>query len=311
MNRLLTVAAGQLGPIARNDSRKAVVRRLIDLMRQAHEMKCELIVYPELALTSFFPRWWMEDREEIDSFFEHQMPGPDTRALFDEAQRLKMGFYLGYAELAVEDQQTHHYNTSIIVDREARIVGKYRKIHLPGHADHRPKYPFQHLEKRYFDVGNLGFGAWRAFDGIVGMCICNDRRWPETYRVMGLQGVEMVMLGYNTPTHVPWMPVYDHLTGFHNHLVLQSGAYQNSTFVVGVAKAGVEEGCELAGGSCIVAPSGEIVAQTVTKGDELAVARCDLDLSRANKEGLFNFALNRVPEAYKLITERRGAIPPA
>jgi len=143
------------------------------------------------------------------------------------------------------------------------------------------------------------------------MCICNDRRWPETYRVMGLQGVEMVMLGYNTPTHVPWMPVYDHLTRFHNHLVLQSGAYQNSTFVVGVAKAGVEEGCELAGGSCIVAPSGEIVAQTVTKCDELAVARCDLDLSRANKEGLFNFALNRVPEAYKLITERRGAIPPA
>jgi N-carbamoyl-D-amino-acid hydrolase len=114
-----------------------------------------------------------------------------------------MGFYLGYAELVVEDHQTHHYNTSIIVDREARIVGKYRKIHLPGHADHRPNYPFQHLEKRYFDVGNLGFGAWRAFDGIVGMCICNDRRWPETYRVMGLQGVEMVMLGYNTPTHVP------------------------------------------------------------------------------------------------------------
>ena len=76
MSRLLTVAAGPLGPIARNDSRKAVVRRLIDLMRQAHEMKCELIVYPELALTSFFPRWWMEDREEIDSFFEHEMPGP-------------------------------------------------------------------------------------------------------------------------------------------------------------------------------------------------------------------------------------------
>jgi N-carbamoyl-D-amino-acid hydrolase len=131
----------------------------------------------------------MKDHKEIDSFFEHEMPGPDTRALFDEAQRLKMGFYLGYAELAVEDQQTHHYNTSIIVDREGRIVGKYRKIHLPGHADHRPKYPFQHLEKRYFDVGNLGFGAWRAFDGIIGMCICNDRGWPETYRVMGLEGV--------------------------------------------------------------------------------------------------------------------------
>jgi N-carbamoyl-D-amino-acid hydrolase len=79
------------------------------------------------------------------------------------------------------------------------------------------------------------------------------------------------------------MPVYDHLTGFHNHLVMQSGAYQNSTFVVGVAKAGSKEGCDLAGGSCIIAPSGEIVAQAVSKADELIVARCDLDLALENK----------------------------
>ena len=177
------------------------------------------------------------------------------------------------------------------------------------HADHRPSYPFQHLEKRYFDVGNLGFGAWRGFGGVVGMCICNDRRWPETYRVLGLQGVELVMLGYNTPSHVPWMPVYDHLTGFHNHLVMQSGAYQNSTFVIGVAKAGLEEGCDLAGGSCIIAPSGEIVAQAVSKADELIVARCDLDLALQNKRGVLNFA-NREPEYYKLITERRTAVVP-
>lgn len=310
MARILTVAAAQLGPIARNDSRKAVIARQLDLMRQAHDMKCQLIVYPELALTSFFPRWWMKDREEIDSFFEREMPSPDTMPLFVEASRLGIGFCLGYAELAHENGQLKHYNTSIMTDTSGRVFGKYRKIHLPGHADHRPQYPFQHLEKRYFDVGNLGFGCWRAYGGIVGMCICNDRRWPETYRVMGLQGVELIALGYNTPTHLPWVPIYDHLHDFHNHLVMQSGAYQNSTFVVGVAKAGKEEGCELAGGSCIIAPSGEIIAQAVTKDDELIVARCDLDLSRANKEGLFDFALNREPEAYKLITERRGAIAP-
>jgi len=118
-----------------------------------------------------------------------------------------------------------------------------------------------------------------------------------------------VMLGYNTPSHVPWMPVYDHLTGFHNHLVMQSGAYQNSTFVVGVAKAGLEEGCDLAGGSCVIAPSGEIIAQAVSKADELIVARCDLDLALENKRGVLNFA-NREPEYYKLITERRTAVAP-
>ena len=87
-----------------------------------------------------------------------------------------------------------------------RLVGKYRKIHLPGHAAHEPWRPFQHLGKRYFEVGNLGFGVWRAFGGLIGMCICNDRRWPETYRVMGLQGVEMILLGYNTPAHNPPAP---------------------------------------------------------------------------------------------------------
>jgi predicted amidohydrolase len=309
MSRILTVGAAQLGPNARNDNRKVIVGRLLELMRQAHAMKCDLIVYPELALTSFFPRWWMEDQEEIDSFFEHEMPSRDTLALFEEAKRCRMGFYLGFAERTHENNQIRHYNASIIADQDGRIVGKYRKVHLPGHADHRPSYPFQHLEKRYFDVGNLGFGAWRGFGGVVGMCICNDRRWPETYRVLGLQGVELVMLGYNTPSHVPWMPVYDHLTGFHNHLVMQSGAYQNSTFVVGVAKAGLEEGCDLAGGSCIIAPSGEIVAQSVSKADELIVARCDLDLALENKRGVLNFA-NREPEYYKLITERRTAVVP-
>src|SRR5258708_40036073 len=110
------------------------------------------------------------------------------------------------------------------------------------------------------------------------------------------------MRGYNTPRHVPWMRVYDHLTGFHNHLVMQSGAYQNSTFVIGVAKAGLEEGCDLAGGSCIIAPSGEIVAQAVSKADELIVARCDLHLALEDKRGVLNFA-TREPEYYKQIND--------
>jgi len=143
----------------------------------------------------------MTDQEEIDRFFESQMPGPETQPLFELARELGIGFYLGYAELTEEAGQVRRYNTAILVERDGRIVGRYRKIHLPGHSEHLPQAPFQHLEKRYFDVGNEGFKVWRAYDAVVGMCICNDRRWPETYRVMGLQGVEIVALGYNTPIH--------------------------------------------------------------------------------------------------------------
>jgi len=252
----------------------------------------------------------MEDQEEIECFFEHEMPSRDTMPLFEEAKRCRMGFYLGFAERTVEDQKVRHYNASIIADQEGRILGKYRKVHLPGHADHRPHYPFQHLEKRYFDVGNLGFGAWRGFGGVVGMCICNDRRWPEAYRVMGLQGVEMVMLGYNTPFAHTGFDDVDGLTRFHNHLSMQAGAYQNATWVVGTAKCGTEEGSKMLGESAIIAPSGEIVAQAVSLEDEVITTRADLDLGNRYRETIFNFAKHREPGAYKLIVERKGAIPP-
>ena len=310
MSRPLTVGAAQLGPIQRADGRPQVVKRLLDLLHQAKAHGCDLVVFPELALTTFFPRWWMEDQAEIDAFFEGEMPGPETRPLFEEAQRLGIGFCLGYAELADEGGMARRFNTSILVDAGGRIVGKYRKIHLPGHAEHEPWRAFQHLEKRYFEVGDLGWRVWRAFGGLLGMCICNDRRWPETYRVMGLQGVEMVLLGYNTPVHHPPAPEHDLLGNFHNQLSMQAGAYQNGTWVVGVAKCGREEGCDMIGQSQIIAPSGETVAMCTTLGDELCVARCDLDLTRSYKETTFNFARHRRPEHYRLIVDRTGAIPP-
>ncbi len=310
MSRVVTVAAAQLGPIALAESREQVVSRLVHLMRQAASHGCDLIVYPELALTTFFPRWYFERQEDIDAFFEREMPGAQTRPLFDAARELGIGFYLGYAELAQEEGRTRRFNTSILVDKTAKIVGRYRKVHLPGHAEHEPWRRFQHLEKRYFETGNMGFPVYRAFGGIMGMCICNDRRWPETYRVMGLQGAEMILLGYNTPVHNPPAPEHDNLSNFHNELVMQAGAYQNGSWVVGVAKAGCEEGVDQIGNSIIVAPSGEIVAACSTLGDELAIARCDLDLTVSYKSTTFNFARHREPQAYGLIVERKGAIPP-
>jgi N-carbamoyl-D-amino-acid hydrolase len=310
MARTITVGAAQLGPIGREESRSEVVERLVAHLHEAHRRACDLVVFPELALTTFFPRWWFADQAEIDAFFEREMPSAETRPLFEEASRLGLAFCLGYAEIVEEGTRTRRFNTSILVDRRGRIVGRYRKVHLPGHREHEPERPFQHLEKRYFEPGDLGFPVFETLGGRFGMCICNDRRWPETFRVLGLQGVEMVVLGYNTPRHYPPVPQHDHLNDFHNHLVMQAGAYQNGTWVVGVAKAGREEGCDLIGGSCIIAPTGEIVALASTLEDELIVAACDLDRCREIKQHIFNFALHREPQHYRLIAETRGEVPP-
>ncbi len=314
MSRKITVGAAQLGPIPRSETRSVVLGRLIELMREAKARGCDIVAFPELALTTFFPRWYFKDQAEVDTWFERTMPGPETQALFDEAKRLSIGFYLGYAEIAEEGDGTHHYNTAILVNKDGKIVGKYRKVHLPGHREHEPWRAFQHLEKRYFESGNLGFRAFRTqfgtHEGIFGMALCNDRRWPETYRVLGLQGAEMSFIGYNTPIHYPQAPEHDHLQGFHNHLVLQSGAYQNGMWIVGIAKAGKEEDCDLLGQSCIITPTGEIVAMCSTVEDELVTAACDLDRCREIKDNVFNFALHREPETYRLIVETKGAIEP-
>jgi predicted amidohydrolase len=303
MTRVLRVGAAQLGPIQRNDQRDFVVSRLIALLHQAADARVELLVYPELALTTFFPRWFVDDIATADHWYETAMPSPVTQPLFDEAKRLGIGFCLGYAELTPSGQR---FNTQILVDAIGNTVAKYRKVHIPGHETHEPDRPFQHAERYYFTPSDDGFGVWDAFGGRIGMMICNDRRWPESYRVMGLQGVEMILCGYNTPLHYVPDPTQDPLQGFHNALVMQSGAYQNGTFVVGVAKGGVEEGVDSLADSMIVAPSGEILAKAVTNGDELVVASCDLDWCAQYTGTLFNFERYRRPEVYDRITSQRG-----
>ena len=311
MSRVVQVAAAQMGPVPRDQSRAEVVERLLMLLRDAAAQGAELVVFPELALTTFFPRWWFDDQRDVDEFFETEMPGPDTKVLFDEARELGVGFALGFAELTVDTTGvTRRYNTTVLVERDGRQVTRYRKVHLPGHADHEPWRPFQHLERRYFDGGPEGFVAHRAFDGIVGLAICNDRRWPETYRVLGLQGAELILIGYNTPIHYAPDPDQDRLAGFHNNLVMASGAYQNGTWVVGVAKGGTEEGVESLAESQIIAPSGEVVARCMSDGDEVILAACDLDACDSYKRTVFDFERYRMIEHYGPITSQRGVVVP-
>jgi N-carbamoyl-D-amino-acid hydrolase len=306
--RVVKVAAAQLGPVQRADTRQVVVARMLALLRRAAAEGCDFIVYPELALTTFFPRWYVEDPADADIWFEREMPSAATRPLFEEAKRLGIAMNFGYAELTPERRR---FNSAILVDKAGNIVGKYRKVHLPGHAEYDPERSFQHLEKRYFEPGDLGFPVWRMERGIVGMCICNDRRWPETYRVMGLQGVELIVLGFNTPsTNSQRSAEGLEQRAFHHRLSLQAGAYQNSTWVVAVAKAGMEDGHHLMGGTIIVNPDGEIVAEGRGEDDELVVHPCDLDATLFGKTTIFDFARHRRTEHYGRIVQQTGVTPP-
>ena len=309
MPRLLRVAGAQMGPTQRADSRERTLARLTALLERAAERGARLVVFPELAFTTFFPRWWCEDERELLSCYERGMPNPAVRPLFDRARALGVGFYVGYAELTEDGRR---FNSAVTVGSDGAILGKYRKVHLPGSQEFREGQRFQQLEKRYFEYGDLGFPAFRGFGGILGMLICNDRRWPEGWRVLGLQGVELVMVGYNSAAYDPNGGETEDagLRSFHSTLVAQANAYMNATWAVAVAKAGVEDGSGLIGASCIVDPNGRVVAQAETLEDEVIVADVGLDVCRQGKEKMFNFAAHRRPQWYGPITGQVGVREP-
>lgn len=301
--RIVRVAGAQMGPVQRTDQRDDTVARLCALLHRAADLGAELVVFPELALTTFFPRWFVADIAEADHYFEREMPSTTTAPLFAAARERGVGFSLGYAELTSTGRR---FNTQILVERNGSIVAHYRKVHVPGHAGHEPNRPFQHAERYYFEPSDEGFGVWDAFNGRIGMMICNDRRWPETYREMGLANVELIVCGYNTPLQYIPDPSQDPLADFHHSLVMQSGAYQNGTFVVGVAKGGEEEGVDSLASSQIIAPSGEVLAKTLGNGDEVIVADCDLEWCKNYQNTLFDLDYYRRPEAYHRLTSQRG-----
>ena len=301
--REIVIGGAQRGPIQKADSREAAVQRMLTLLQQANDAGCTLVVFPELALTTFFPRHYMEDQSEINSWFEREMPNTATQPLFDAARRFGIAISFGYAELTAEGR---HFNTSILTDAQANIIAKYRKVHLPGHSEYDPERYFQHLEKRYFEPGDLGFPVWRSQQAWMGMCICNDRRWPETFRTMALRGAEVFMLGYNTPTRNIHHNEPVHLREHHHRLSLESAAYQNGAWVMAAGKCGAEDGFAMIGGSSIVSPTGETVTRAVTEEDEVISYNCDLDLGAYIRRSVFNFAKHRRPEFYSPITSQIG-----
>ncbi len=314
MSRRLILAGAQMGPTQRADSRAATLGRMIALLEKAAAQGAKLVVFPELAFTTFFPRWPMErDAPELLGSFETAMPNPAVQPLFDRARELRVGFYVGYAELTPDG---HRFNSAITVGPDGSVLFKYRKIHLPGSDHVKDGQKYQQLEKMYFEYGDLGFPVARGPEAwgrpVLGMLVCHDPRWHEGWRCLGLQGVELVMVGYNSAAYDPNGGESEsaELRTFHSKLAAQSNAYMNATWACAVAKAGDEDGAGLIGGSVIVDPNGVIVAEAKTLADEVILAEVDFDACRQGKEKMFNFAQHRRPQHYRRIVDQVGATPP-
>ncbi|EOA85985.1 uncharacterized protein SETTUDRAFT_151747 [Exserohilum turcica Et28A] len=348
--RLLTVAAAQMGPVkSLSTPRSETLERMLKLLEQAAEKHVKLLVYPELAFTTFFASYIIKDPAELAKFFEQASPSdpyafvnsPNIKPLIDRTNELGIDLYFGFGERWVDDASNTDYNTAVYYSASQRkCLAKYRKVHLPGRKEPLTTPGFaQQLEKRYFTVGDQGFQAFRApglvdgalkakdvdsaaaptanqgkGDPIIGMLLCNDRRWVEAWRCYGLQGVELLLEGYNTTAFAPQYegtPEWQEREALHHHrLSCQAGSYQNACFSIHSAKAGVEDHGSLIGGSSIVDPNGHIIVEAKTKEDELVCATIDLAKCRKGKGRVFAFDDHRRTEHYARLLEQTGVIEP-
>lgn len=287
MARYVKVAAAQMGPNDEGMSGDQIIERMLGLMEQARAEHVEILAYPEMALTTYFPK---RIRDDADQFFVKEIPPRALAELFAKARDAGMICHVGMCE----KDGDRRFNTAILTDETGEVCGHFRKIHLPGLDHPDPRGLARVYEPYYFETGDTGFQVFPTAKARIGIAICQDRRYSETYRCLGLRGAEIVLIGYNTPA-AP-------LALEHNELVMRAGAYENHLFVVGVAKAGVEDGVELIGGSCVISPLGVVLAKAATTADELVTARIDLDQITLARQR-WNFFGRRHPEHYGVITE--------
>lgn len=289
MARSITVAAVQTGPVLTDDL-GASVEPACEMIDRAAERGAEVICFPEVFMTPFFPNRLMDDYHK----YFITLPDPITDPIFERARHHAMALVFPYAER----DGSHFYNSTTVADRDGRLVGTYRKTHIPAILPSNQRGGTGSYEKFYFTPGH----ALPVFEieGLrLGVQICYDRKFPEGTRALALKGAEVVFMPICAATYGE-----TRLRGETWELPIQARAYENGVFVVAPNRAGDEQGRRHIGKSMIVNPVGaEVMAMAGSDGTELLVATLDLDDVQVAQRSL-PWWRDRRPELYTTLTER-------
>jgi beta-ureidopropionase len=230
MSNRVMIGAAQMGPssfIGKNVDKKDNVRRILALLEKAIKRNVKIVCLPELALTDYFP-------VRMDPNFEQycdQIPNDQTKVIFSFTREHPISVILPYAEF----DGIAFYNTAGVIHK-GQLLGKYRKIHIPGALVDQEGGVIISSEKQYFTPGNLGYPVFDLYGVKVGIQICYDRAFPEGYRALALNGAQLVF----NPTNVGYRRYEWRKTLWKTFLTVRS--FENNLFVVGVNKGGVENG---------------------------------------------------------------------
>lgn len=216
------------------------INRARRLVLQAAGEGAKLCVLPELALDEFFPQW------QDEKYFEYAEPldGPTVQAFRTLAKESDCWLAVPLFERGI---MGNCFDSVVLISNEGAVSGTYRKTHIPFSRSY---------EKYYFTPGN-GFPVFETPYGRIGILICYDRRFPESFRELVKKGAEIILISIASwrikNFNQSELPFWD--------AEMRTRALENQVYIVAANKSGEEENLVFIGNSMIVAPNGEILSR--------------------------------------------------
>jgi N-carbamoylputrescine amidase len=258
--------------------RKQNLDRAEAMIREAAGRGAQILLLPEVFHEAFFVV--NLDMKYFD--LAEPIPGPITDRMQALAQELGVVLVVPLYERV---DRSVYYNSAVVIDADGRLLGTYRKNHIPLST--------LFYEKLYFKPGNLGYPVFPTRFGKVGLVICHDRHYPEGARVVALNGAEILLVPSATPDASNSVPVWEKELAAH--------AIFNEYFVGGLNRVGREGKYTYYGRSVIFDPAGELLAQA-GGGEEVLVADCDLEKITQRRRS-WQFYRDRRPDTYGPLTQ--------
>jgi len=272
---------------------EANLQRAIAKLAEAAAVGARLVCLPELFRSQYFAQ--REDPALFD--LAEPVPGPSTDALGKAAQQAGV---VVIAPLFERRAPGLYHNSAVVIDADGRVVGIYRKMHIPDD----PAY----YEKFYFTPGDLGFRAFDTRVGRIGTLVCWDQWYPEAARLTALQGASVLFY----PTAIGWHPAEKATDGAAQldawRTIQRSHAIANGCYVAAVNRVGYErpaggDGLEFWGSSFLADPLGTIVVEAPPDREALVIGEVDVARIETVRRG-WPFLRDRRIDAYGGLASR-------
>lgn len=280
--------------LAYGEDLKDNLKKTLSWVKKSAKEGAQIICLPELYRSQYFCQ-----KEDFNTFdLAETIPGPSTDAFRKSAKENKIVIVVPIFEKRAPGL---YHNSAVIIDADGKILGVYRKMHIPDDPGFYEKY--------YFTPGDLGFKSFKTKFGNIGALICWDQWYPESARLTALKGAEVIFF----PTAIGWHPSEKEKYGKAQRdswiTIQRSHAIANGVYVASVNRTGFEQpvkesaGIIFWGSSFICDPQGVILAQASEDKEEIVMAEVDLKHLETIRRN-WPFLRDRRIDAYGDITKR-------